>query len=86
LKSMSALQFQVSCTDKISTACSKKFDLIFVLDAYSSTCGTKACPDWGHSLQFVKNVVSSFNIGPADTRVAVVTDANQAKLVISFDK
>lgn len=61
-------------------------DLLFIIDGSSSICGSESCPDWAHCLEFVQNIVSSFNIGPDDTRVAVVTVSGQGELAFNFDK
>jgi len=45
-----------------------------LLDGSSNICnGTEACSEWNSTLQFSKDFVSSFNIGPQDTKVALVT-------------
>lgn len=69
-----------------SEACTQKLDLFFVIDGSSSICGNVSCPDWIYCLQFVKNIVSSFNIGPDATRVALVTVSSEGKLEWFFDQ
>ena len=75
----------MSLTDFISSACPQKLDLVFVIDG--SICGgAESCPDWIYLLQFVKNLVASFNIGPDTTRVALITVSSEGKLEWNFDQ
>lgn len=57
-----------------SVACERKLDLCVLLDGSSTICnGSEACLKWNSTLQFSKDFVSSFKIGPDDTKVALAT-------------
>jgi hypothetical protein len=60
-----------------SKACERKLDLCVLLDGSTNICnGNPACLEWNSILQFSKDFVSSFKIGPQDTKVALVTMGN----------
>lgn len=55
-------------------ACERKLDLCVLLDGSSTICnGSETCLKWNSTLQFSKDFVSSFKIGPDDTKVALAT-------------
>ncbi len=71
----------VSFIDFISPACSRKLDLLIVVDASEIKCGgTEPCPEWNAILQFCKDIVNGLIIGPDDTKVAFVTVADAVKM------
>jgi len=70
----------VSFIDFISPACSRKLDLLIVVDASEIKCGaTEPCPEWNAILQFCRDLVNSLTIGKDGTQVAFITVADEAK-------
>nr|XP_058971731.1 uncharacterized protein LOC131798056 isoform X6 [Pocillopora verrucosa] len=61
--------------------CKATADVAFIVDS-SGSIGRRR---WPLMLNFLKNIISSFNVGPDGTHVAVIAYSNDAKLEIAFD-
>lgn len=64
-------------------SCLKKVDLCFVLDSSDSIDDTSP-NNWNKILKFVVSIVNYYVIGPDDTRVAVVTYADNGAIAFNF--
>ena len=67
----------------------KPLDICFLLDS-SGSITEKGAGNWDFVTSFVNNFIENFEIGPAETRVGLVTFSNQAAIRIglntTFDK
>ena len=63
-------------------ACKATVDVAFIVDS-SGSIGRRR---WPLMLNFVKNVINVFNVGPDGTHVAVVAYSTNAKLEFSFNE
>lgn len=56
-----------------TAVCGRKLDLLVVADGSETICGgPESCPRWNSVLDFIKDFVRSFKIGPSDTKVAFI--------------
>ena len=56
-------------------------DIAFIVDS-SGSIGRR---NWGRMLQFLKDMVKAFNVGPNKTHIAVVAYSTDAVLEFKFD-
>ena len=62
-------------------ACKATVDLAFIVDSSGSIARRR----WPQMLNFVKDVISKFNVGPDGTRVAVIAYSTSPKVEITFN-
>ena len=70
--------------------CFRQADVCFVIDSSGSICGTSqagsTCDNWSLLLSFVNSIIDAFTVGEQQTRVGVVTFANDAVLVVPMNR
>ena len=57
-------------------------DVAFLVDS-SGSVGRR---NWGKMLQFLKDMVTAFNVGPDKTHIAIIAYSNEAVLEFTFDR
>ena len=75
------LLFLVCCFFDGFPACKARADVAFLVDSSGSIGRAR----WPKVLDFLKNIISAFNVGPDDTHVAVVAYSTNAKLEFTFN-
>lgn len=63
--------------------CNKRLDLAFLIDG-SGSINSAGRGNFRRCIEFVKSVVSSFNVSPRHTRVGVVLFSSRAWLILDF--
>lgn len=65
------------------SVCNKRLDLAFLIDG-SGSIESAGRGNFRRCVQFVKTMVSSFNVSPRRTRVGVVLFSSRAWLILDF--
>src|SRR6218665_2758461 len=72
---------------KLVSVCKIRLDLAFIVDGSGSICNVisaraynASCDDWEFNLKFIGKMICRLNIGPDDSRVALVKFATTAEV------